>query len=169
MELEASAQRETHPAAAAAAAAAALCNLTLSLFLSLSLCLLCISLARLCRGLGAVCSAAPPATFHGKSGSQHPWSWGLGFIADYQRDGFDQGSPTPFSGDYFLPGIPVEGWCIEFKTSPSSGYSTWVNTRAPPPPRPPPPPPPPPPGPPPPPPPPAPPLTHAHMLASGLS
>lgn len=32
----------------------------------------------------------------------------LGFIADYGRDGWNVGTP-PFSGDYFVPGAPVEG------------------------------------------------------------
>lgn len=32
----------------------------------------------------------------------------LGFIADYDKDGWG-GSPG-FAGDYFVPGAPVEGW-----------------------------------------------------------
>ena len=32
----------------------------------------------------------------------------LGFIADYDKDGWG-GSPG-YAGDYFVPGAPVEGW-----------------------------------------------------------
>jgi hypothetical protein len=38
---------------------------------------------------------------------------------DYNHDGFDTGSPTPYSGDYFLPGDPLEGWSVEYKTTPA--------------------------------------------------
>lgn len=36
--------------------------------------------------------------------------------ADYDRNGFDVGTP-PHSGDYFLPGGPLEGWSVEFNAS----------------------------------------------------
>lgn len=36
-----------------------------------------------------------------------------GFIADYDRNGWSSGSPA-FSGDYFIPGSPVEGWVAEW-------------------------------------------------------
>ena len=36
----------------------------------------------------------------------------LGFVADYDSNGWTLGSP-PFFGDYFLPGIPQEGWAVE--------------------------------------------------------
>ena len=57
-----------------------------------------------------------PADFHVKTGGythlpQHKES--LGFVADYGRDGWTVGSP-PFSGDYFVPGQPFEGWAVEF-------------------------------------------------------
>ena len=61
-------------------------------------------------------------------------SWGsrggLGFVADYGKDGWAvaavPGAPT-FSGDYFLPGSPCEGWSLEFQTS-ADGYETvWRN------------------------------------------
>src|SRR3546814_6367645 len=32
----------------------------------------------------------------------------LGFMADYDKNGWDEGNP-PYSGDYFVPGTPVEG------------------------------------------------------------
>jgi hypothetical protein len=38
---------------------------------------------------------------------------GLGFVADYNLDGWATGTPTN-SGDYFLPGYPWEGWLVEF-------------------------------------------------------
>ena len=39
-------------------------------------------------------SALPPSTFNGVNGSTYAWSGGEGFIADYNYDGFDVGSPT---------------------------------------------------------------------------
>lgn len=33
----------------------------------------------------------------------------LGFIADFDKNGWDTSSPG-FAGDYFVPGAPVEGW-----------------------------------------------------------
>jgi hypothetical protein len=35
------------------------------------------------------------------------------FGADYNKDGFGAGSPTSFSGDYFMPGAPLEGWSLQ--------------------------------------------------------
>jgi hypothetical protein len=46
--------------------------------------------------------------------------------ADFQRDGFTSGLPTPYSGDYFLPGAPLEGWSLEFKTSPTGAENRCV-------------------------------------------
>jgi len=37
----------------------------------------------------------------------------LGFIADPDKDGWTVGTPYPYYGDYFLPGSPEEGWCIQ--------------------------------------------------------
>jgi len=46
------------------------------------------------------------------------WSPGIGFIADYSKDGFgvrpSAGAPL-YSGDYFLPGTPLEGWSVEYR------------------------------------------------------
>ena len=36
----------------------------------------------------------------------------LGFVADYDSNGWAIGTP-PYFGDYFLPGTPQEGWAIE--------------------------------------------------------
>lgn len=51
---------------------------------------------------------------------------GVGFIADYNKDGFASGSPTKYSGDYFIPGTPLEGWSVDLKTSTGSGYTRWL-------------------------------------------
>ena len=57
---------------------------------------------------------AQPEGFHGNVGNR------LGFVADYGRDGWDvpeiidPGDPPPYSGDYFLPGSPEEGWMVEW-------------------------------------------------------
>lgn len=42
----------------------------------------------------------------------------LGFIADYDKNGFT-GSPG-YSGDYFVPGIPLEGWILQWNSSSGS-------------------------------------------------
>ena len=52
-------------------------------------------------------SPAPPFGYHPRSPGG-----GLGFVADFGRDGWSVGSPT-YCGDYFLPGSPVEGWGVE--------------------------------------------------------
>ena len=36
----------------------------------------------------------------------------LGFVADYDTNGWNIGTP-PYFGDYFLPGTPQEGWSVE--------------------------------------------------------
>lgn len=49
---------------------------------------------------------------------------GLGFIADHEKDGWDEstGSDDPdFCGDYFSPGSPEEGWAIQI------GSDIWEN------------------------------------------
>jgi len=40
----------------------------------------------------------------------------LGFVADPDMDGWTVGAP-PFFGDYFLPGLPFEGWSIQIDTA----------------------------------------------------
>jgi hypothetical protein len=52
-----------------------------------------------------------PSGFVGTTGVFYPWSGGVGLITDFGQDGFDVGVPTPFSGDYFLPG-KVCSYCI---------------------------------------------------------
>jgi len=43
----------------------------------------------------------------------HPQEFGIGWVADYDGNGWDVGTP-PQSGDYFLPGTPLEQWVLEF-------------------------------------------------------
>ncbi len=50
---------------------------------------------------------APPAGYHATYRST------LGFIADYDKDGWTVGTP-PKTGDYFLPGSPEQGFTIRF-------------------------------------------------------
>jgi len=57
-------------------------------------------------GSCGITTTPPPAGYH-------PWYFGIGFIADYNMDGFTNGV-QPYSGDYFLPGSPYEGWLVEF-------------------------------------------------------
>lgn len=39
----------------------------------------------------------------------------LGMIADSGHDGWTTGTP-PYAGDYIMPGTPVEGWTVQWKT-----------------------------------------------------
>jgi hypothetical protein len=57
----------------------------------------------------------------------HDWYGGLGFVADFNLDGWATGTP-PYSGDYFLPGSPYEGWLVEFNVG-ASEY-TFQNAQA---------------------------------------
>ncbi len=57
----------------------------------------------------------------------HPWYYGIGFIADFNLDGWAVGVP-PYSGDYFLPGSPYEGWLLEY-TFQATDY-TFQNAQA---------------------------------------
>jgi len=49
-----------------------------------------------------------PAGFHPHTNNENH----LGFVADYQKDGWTVGNP-PYGGDYFTPGTPWEGFGIE--------------------------------------------------------
>ena len=65
---------------------------------------------------GAYGSGDPaPAGFHPTEAG------GLGFVADWESDGWDTGSPD-YCGDYFVPGSPVEGWQVQV------GSDVWTNT-----------------------------------------
>ena len=61
-------------------------------------------------------NAAPPAGYHPNVGG------GLGFIADSNEPGWEEGSPWGYCGDYFVPGAPVEGWQLQI------GGDVWTNT-----------------------------------------
>jgi hypothetical protein len=50
--------------------------------------------------------STPPTGYHPKSSI-------LGFVADPDKDGWTVGSPA-YYGDYFVPGIPYEGWHMRF-------------------------------------------------------
>lgn len=66
---------------------------------------------------GAYGSGNPaPAGYHPNVAS------GLGFVADSNEPGWDEGSPWGYCGDYFVPGAPVEGWQIQI------GGEVWTNT-----------------------------------------
>ncbi|MCI5221711.1 MAG: hypothetical protein D3924_03290, partial [Candidatus Electrothrix sp. AR4] len=64
-------------------------------------------------------AGSQPPGFHGNVGNY------LGFVADYGRDGWEVGTP-PFSGDFFVPGSPEEGWGIEW-TSPTGVEKSFNN------------------------------------------
>eukprot|EP00947_MAST-08B_sp_MAST-8B-sp1_P003254 g3254.t1 len=77
-----------------------------------------------------IVSSEPPKSFEAwpKRGS---FNGGLGFIAaykstsgDYSKPSFGSyspgGSTNEYSGDYFLPGSPVEGWGLQWKRSSST-------------------------------------------------
>ena len=57
---------------------------------------------------------AAPSGYHENAG-------GLGFVADYQKDGWASGTPN-YGGDYFYPGTPYEGFGVEWTVS-STDYS----------------------------------------------
>ena len=60
--------------------------------------------------------ATCPITFHPNIGQQ------LGFIADYGLDGWDVGDPV-FSGDYFTPGDPMEGFLLQYMDEDQKQYN----------------------------------------------
>lgn len=51
-----------------------------------------------------------PVGYHPNVGTR------LGFVADYQKDGWTTGTP-PYGGDYFLPGSPAEGFTVTWNNS----------------------------------------------------
>jgi hypothetical protein len=54
-------------------------------------------------------------------------STALGFVADYNKDGFTTGSPA-FFGDYFMPGNPQEGFSIQMNGAEGKAWtSTYTN------------------------------------------
>jgi len=59
-------------------------------------------------------NSAPPIYYH-------PTNSDLGMVADPDEDGWSVGTPSYF-GDYFLPGDPVEGWCIQANGTRNDAY-----------------------------------------------
>jgi hypothetical protein len=61
-------------------------------------------------------------------GGYHAFSSRLGFVADFNMDGWAIGTP-PQSGDYFVPGYPWEAWLLEFN-DPAGTEHTFINSDA---------------------------------------
>jgi hypothetical protein len=61
-------------------------------------------------------------------GGYHAFAGRLGFVADYDQNGWAIGTP-PQSGDYFVPGYPWEGWLCEFNDA-AGGEYTFINCDA---------------------------------------
>lgn len=51
----------------------------------------------------------------------------LGFVADYDSNGWNVGTP-PYFGDYFLPGTPQEGWSVEVNGVRCDAFSSEYQT-----------------------------------------
>ena len=61
-------------------------------------------------------------------GGYHAFFGRLGFVADYDQNGWAIGTP-PQSGDYFVPGYPWEAWLLEFN-DPAGAEHTFINSDA---------------------------------------
>lgn len=55
-------------------------------------------------------------TYNPVTGTYVARTFALGFVADYDSNGWANGTP-PYFGDYFLPGTPQEGWSVEVNGS----------------------------------------------------
>lgn len=70
-------------------------------------------------------TSSAPAGYHSRMGGP------IGFVADYEQNGWDNSSAVGvpnYSGDYFLPGAPWEGFLVEY-TYGGTEY-TWKNSGA---------------------------------------
>ena len=56
-----------------------------------------------------------PTGYHNNSGA-------LGFVADYQKDGWTTGTPN-YGGDYFVPGTPYEGFGVAWTSGSTKIFS----------------------------------------------
>ncbi len=61
-----------------------------------------------------------PSGYHGNCG-------GVGFVADPAMDGWTVGVP-PYEGDYFLPGMPFEGWELQVNGQRMQAYNSGGGT-----------------------------------------
>ena len=67
-------------------------------------------------------------TYNPVTGSYILHTNALGFVADYDSNGWAVGVP-PYFGDYFLPGTPQEGWAVEVNGVRSNAFSTNYTTN----------------------------------------
>lgn len=65
-------------------------------------------------------AASPPAGYHPHTTSTSGGA--LGFVADPAMDGWTVGTPA-YTGDYFTPGSPFEGWNIQFGSARAYAHS----------------------------------------------
>ncbi|PIR00231.1 MAG: hypothetical protein COV66_07015, partial [Nitrospinae bacterium CG11_big_fil_rev_8_21_14_0_20_45_15] len=63
-------------------------------------------------------SGSAPAGYHPRACCR------LGFVADYGRDGWGVGTPA-YSGDFFVPGSPEEGWAVEWTTTSEKNFGNF--------------------------------------------
>lgn len=64
--------------------------------------------------------AAVPPGFHDNATA------GLGFAADFQRDGWEQGAP-PYGGDYLVSGSPYEGFAVGWTAGGKASFFCQAN------------------------------------------
>ncbi len=65
-------------------------------------------------------AASPPAGYHPHTFS--PFGGPLGFVADPAMDGWAVGTPA-YTGDYFTPGSPFEGWNLQIGSIRAQAHS----------------------------------------------
>ena len=73
---------------------------------------------------------AAPVSFLAASAPSivQPWRRGVGIAADFNMDGFSAGAPYPISGDYVLPGTPIEGWVVSYRKN-ATAAPTYVANK----------------------------------------
>jgi hypothetical protein len=70
-----------------------------------------------------------PSGYHQHPDGSHGVGVGkLGFVSDYGMDGWWVGIP-PLMGDYFLPGIPYEGWELQVDTMRCQAFNNGPGTK----------------------------------------
>ncbi len=70
-----------------------------------------------------------PVGYNGATGAaiRNVWNQGLGLSADFNRDGWNIGTPTAFVGDYVMPGSAMEGFVVGYRTVSGGAVTTTVN------------------------------------------